>query len=328
LHARVGPAQPQGEEPRTPHHRRRAQLAARGLPVQRPEHLPGDRRGRRRRADTRRPRPRLRQETGLRPRRRRGDRARAAHPDAPPHLQRGDPAFRGEGLRHGGGDARGLRPHHALRRLHLGPADHARVPRLLQAGRGRASLRDRPVDARRLAPHQHQRRRPLLHAFGHVRHLSDHRGDAAAPRRMRRPPGGRLPALAGQRDGRHALGGGDPRARERALRASCAPPHVGDRKLPRDFYTRPNVLTVARALLGRLLVVPATDGTRVSGIIVETEAYRGPQDRASHAHGGRRTDRTRTMYAIGGTAYVYFVYGMYHQFNVVTNLADVPHAVL
>jgi len=103
---------------------------------------------------------------------------------------------------------------------------------------------------------------------------------------------------------------------------------VGDGKLPRDFYTRPNVLTVARDLLGRLLVVPATDRARVSGIIVETEAYRGPQDRASHAYGGRRTDRTRTMYAIGGTAYVYFVYGMYHQFNVVTNLEDVPHAVL
>jgi len=103
---------------------------------------------------------------------------------------------------------------------------------------------------------------------------------------------------------------------------------VGDGKLPRDFYTRPNVLTVARELLGRLLVVPATDRARVSGIIVETEAYRGPQDRASHAYGGRRTDRTRTMYVMGGTAYVYFVYGMYHQFNVVTNLEDVPHAVL
>ena len=103
---------------------------------------------------------------------------------------------------------------------------------------------------------------------------------------------------------------------------------MGDGKLPRDFYTRPNVLTVARELLGRLLVVPATDRARVSGIIVETEAYRGPQDRASHAYGGRRTDRTRTMYVMGGTAYVYFVYGMYHQFNVVTNLEDVPHAVL
>ena len=61
---------------------------------------------------------------------------------------------------------------------------------------------------------------------------------------------------------------------------------------------------------------------------METEAYRGPEDRASHAYGGRRTRRTETMYARGGTAYVYFVYGMYHQFNVVTNVADVPHAVL
>jgi len=103
---------------------------------------------------------------------------------------------------------------------------------------------------------------------------------------------------------------------------------VGDRKLPRAFYTRTNVLTVARELLGRLLVVPAPDGARISGLIVETEAYRGPDDRASHAYGGRRTDRTRTMYAVGGTAYVYFVYGMHHQFNVVTNVEDVPHAVL
>jgi DNA-3-methyladenine glycosylase len=99
-------------------------------------------------------------------------------------------------------------------------------------------------------------------------------------------------------------------------------------KLARDFYTRPDVVAVARRLLGRLLVVPARGGRRVSGIIVETEAYRGPADRASHAYGGRRTLRTETMYAVGGTAYVYFVYGMYHQFNVVTNVADVPHAVL
>ena len=99
-------------------------------------------------------------------------------------------------------------------------------------------------------------------------------------------------------------------------------------QLPREFYTRTNVLTVARELLGKLLVVPAPDGTRVSGIIVETEAYRGPKDRASHAYGGRRTKRTETMYGMGGTAYVYFVYGMYYQFNVVTNLPDIPHAIL
>ncbi|HKZ76739.1 MAG TPA: DNA-3-methyladenine glycosylase [Pyrinomonadaceae bacterium] len=99
-------------------------------------------------------------------------------------------------------------------------------------------------------------------------------------------------------------------------------------KLPREFYTRRNVLTVARELLGKLLIVPAPDGSRVSGMIVETEAYRGPQDRASHAYGGRRTARTEIMYRIGGTAYVYFVYGMYYQFNVVTNVEDIPHAIL
>ena len=100
------------------------------------------------------------------------------------------------------------------------------------------------------------------------------------------------------------------------------------KRLPRDFYTRTDVLEVARDLLGKKLVVPAKNGSRVAGIIVETEAYRGPEDRASHAYNGRRTNRTETMYRIGGTAYVYFVYGMYNQFNVVTNVEDVPHAIL
>jgi len=100
------------------------------------------------------------------------------------------------------------------------------------------------------------------------------------------------------------------------------------KKLPREFYTRPDVLAVARDLLGKKLVVPGRNGHRVSGIIVETEAYRGPEDRASHAWNGRRTQRTETMYGAGGTAYVYFVYGMYNQFNVVTNVEDIPHAVL
>ncbi|MGH9962203.1 MAG: DNA-3-methyladenine glycosylase [Pyrinomonadaceae bacterium] len=99
-------------------------------------------------------------------------------------------------------------------------------------------------------------------------------------------------------------------------------------KLPREFYTRTSVLIVARELLGTLLVVPAPDGARVSGMIVETEAYRGPLDRASHAYGGRRTRRTETMYGLGGAVYIFFVYGMYNQFNVVTNVEDVPHAVL
>src|SRR5438270_1042444 len=100
------------------------------------------------------------------------------------------------------------------------------------------------------------------------------------------------------------------------------------KKLAREFYTRSDVLEVARDLLGKRLVVPNRSGARVAGIIVETEAYRGPEDKASHAYNGRRTRRTETMYGIGGTAYVYFVYGMYYQFNVVTNVADVPHAVL
>jgi len=99
-------------------------------------------------------------------------------------------------------------------------------------------------------------------------------------------------------------------------------------KLPREFYLRPDVLTVSRDLLGKLLVVPGPNGERVSGKIVEVEAYRGPEDRASHAYGGRRTKRTETMYGAGGVAYVYFVYGMYYQFNVVSNVADVPHAIL
>jgi DNA-3-methyladenine glycosylase len=105
-------------------------------------------------------------------------------------------------------------------------------------------------------------------------------------------------------------------------------PEKPNYKLPRDFYTRPNVLQVARELLGKLLVVPFKNGKRVSGKIVEVEAYRGPQDRAAHSFGGRRTQRTETMYRIGGTAYVFFVYGMYYQFNVVTNVAEIPHAVL
>jgi DNA-3-methyladenine glycosylase len=99
-------------------------------------------------------------------------------------------------------------------------------------------------------------------------------------------------------------------------------------KLPREFYTRSNVLEVARDLLGKKLVVPNRNGARVAGLIVETEAYRGPEDRASHAYSGRRTNRTETMYGRGGTAYVYFVYGMYNQFNVVTNVEDVPQAIL
>ncbi|HEV2914972.1 MAG TPA: DNA-3-methyladenine glycosylase [Pyrinomonadaceae bacterium] len=99
-------------------------------------------------------------------------------------------------------------------------------------------------------------------------------------------------------------------------------------KLPREFYTRVDTLLIARQLLGQRLVVPTPEGARVAGRIVETEAYMAPEDRASHAFGNRRTPRTEPMFGRGGTAYVYFIYGMYYQFNVVTGLAGVPHAVL
>ncbi|HZI19735.1 MAG TPA: DNA-3-methyladenine glycosylase [Pyrinomonadaceae bacterium] len=106
------------------------------------------------------------------------------------------------------------------------------------------------------------------------------------------------------------------------------PPAAPGVRLPREFYARPDVLAVARELLGKRLVVPGPGGQRVSGLVVETEAYAAPEDKASHAYGGRRTARTETMFMAGGAAYVYFVYGMHHQFNVVTGPAELPHAVL
>jgi len=98
--------------------------------------------------------------------------------------------------------------------------------------------------------------------------------------------------------------------------------------LKRDFYTRADTLKVARELLGKRLVVPSAEGVRVSGRVVEVEAYLGVEDRAAHSYGGRRTRRTETMFAVGGTVYVFFVYGMHHQFNVVTGPEGQPHAVL
>jgi len=96
--------------------------------------------------------------------------------------------------------------------------------------------------------------------------------------------------------------------------------------LPREFYARP-VLAVARAAIGQLLVHVTEDGVR-AGRIVETEAYRGPEDRAAHSWGGRRTPRTEVMYGPPGHAYLYFVYGMHWQLNLVTTRVDAPHAVL
>jgi DNA-3-methyladenine glycosylase len=97
-------------------------------------------------------------------------------------------------------------------------------------------------------------------------------------------------------------------------------------KLDRSFYLN-DTAKVARQLLGKLLV-REEDGKRISGIIVETEAYLGLSDRAAHSFGGRKTRRNEAMYGNGGYAYVYFIYGKYFCLNAVTGPAGVPEAVL
>lgn len=99
------------------------------------------------------------------------------------------------------------------------------------------------------------------------------------------------------------------------------------KRLDDAFYSRRAVVAVARALLGKILVT-VFDGRLTSGRIVETEAYNGVVDRASHAWSGRRTRRTEVMFGPGGVAYVYLIYGIHHLFNVVTNKRETPHAVL
>lgn len=98
-------------------------------------------------------------------------------------------------------------------------------------------------------------------------------------------------------------------------------------KLDRDFYLRDDVVQISRELLGKVLCT-RLGGELTSGMITETEAYRGRNDKACHANDGRRTDRTEVMYHRGGTAYVYLCYGIHHLFNVVTNREDTADAVL
>ncbi len=101
-----------------------------------------------------------------------------------------------------------------------------------------------------------------------------------------------------------------------------------NQKLQREFYTRSDTLQIARDLLGKVLVVPTETGERTSGIIVETEAYLGAEDKAAHSYDNRRTKRTETMFSLGGTVYIFFIYGMYFQFNIVAGAIDSPHAIL
>ena len=99
------------------------------------------------------------------------------------------------------------------------------------------------------------------------------------------------------------------------------------KKLPVSFYQRSNVVQIAKELLGKILVTK-WNGIETSGRIVEVEAYNGVVDKASHAAGGRRTNRNEVMYGEGGMSYVYLCYGIHHLFNVVTNRQETPHAIL
>ena len=97
---------------------------------------------------------------------------------------------------------------------------------------------------------------------------------------------------------------------------------MNEKALSRAFFAR-DALTVAPALLGKTLLHGET-----GGVIVETEAYVGPGDRACHAYGGKRTKRTEVLFGEAGHAYVYLIYGMYCCLNVVTGLPEEPQCVL
>ncbi|OXA75127.1 DNA-3-methyladenine glycosylase [Flavobacterium aquidurense] len=98
-------------------------------------------------------------------------------------------------------------------------------------------------------------------------------------------------------------------------------------KLPLSYYLNQDVIFLAKDLLGKVLFTQI-EGQITAGLIVETEAYFGEIDKASHAYGGRRTNRTEIMYSEGGVSYVYLCYGIHHLFNIVTSIKNEPHAVL
>ncbi len=97
--------------------------------------------------------------------------------------------------------------------------------------------------------------------------------------------------------------------------------------LLRTFYEI-DTITVAKSLLGKTLVHETCEGT-TAGKIVETEAYRGPEDKAAHSFGGRKTARSEVMFGPKGHAYVYFIYGMYYCFNITSgSILGKPEGVL
>ena len=97
-------------------------------------------------------------------------------------------------------------------------------------------------------------------------------------------------------------------------------------KLDYDFYQK-DAVQAAKNLLGKI-IVRKYEGKTIKVKIVDTEAYMGAQDKASHAYNNKKTKRTETMFAEGGLAYIYLIYGMYYCFNIVTAEEDNPHAVL
>ena len=98
------------------------------------------------------------------------------------------------------------------------------------------------------------------------------------------------------------------------------------KRLGRNFFTQPT-LKVARELLGKYLV-RKIDSRKLVGKIIETEAYIGPKDKASHAYGGKITSRNKAEYLVGGHIYIYLIYGMYWQLNVTTSEEGKPECVL
>jgi DNA-3-methyladenine glycosylase len=98
-------------------------------------------------------------------------------------------------------------------------------------------------------------------------------------------------------------------------------------KLPPAFYERSDVVTITKELIGKILVTNF-DSAFTAGRIVEAEAYNGPYDKAAHSYNNRRTKRTEVMFARGGVAYVYLIYGIHQMFNVVTNVEGIPNAIL
>ena len=97
-------------------------------------------------------------------------------------------------------------------------------------------------------------------------------------------------------------------------------------KLPRSFYSR-DAETVAKELLGQILITRLPQG-EARGLIVETEAYLGREDKAAHSFGGKKTQRNEVLYGPAGHAYIYLIYGLYHLFNIVVGEPGDPQAVL